>query len=158
MERLSATYFNNGHVLQFLEDIVSEYCPAIGIDIRRKKKEKNEEEGKFLFSFFYKKVLLTITTKTKCCSMCILVFSFVARNTFGIFTFFNGLCPDNIIFQGVACQVIKLELEKMPGGGFETDFYPMNVDCKDDSLWEGTPFRYYFRSDYHLPLCRRASK
>ena len=76
----------------------------------------------------------------------------------GIFTFFNGLCPDNIIFQGVACQVIKLELEKMPGGGFETDFYPMNVDCKDDSLWEGTPFRYYFRSDYHLPLCRRASK
>lgn len=73
----------------------------------------------------------------------------------GIYSFFNGLCPENIIFQGVACQVIKLELEEMPGGGFETDFYPMSVDCKDDSLWEGTPFRYYFRNDYHLPVSRR---
>jgi len=53
VERLSATYFDTGHVLQFLEDIVSEYCPAIGIDIRKKKKEKKEKKGKFLFSFFY---------------------------------------------------------------------------------------------------------
>ena len=50
--------------------------------------------------------------------------------------------------------MIKLELEQI-GGGFDTDFYPMSVDCKDASLWEGTPFRYYFRNDYHLPLCRR---
>ena len=74
----------------------------------------------------------------------------------GIYSFFNGLCPENIIFQGVACQVIKLELEQMPGSRFETEFYPMSVDCKDASLWDGTPFRYYFRSDYHLPLCRRS--
>jgi protein arginine N-methyltransferase 2 len=73
----------------------------------------------------------------------------------GIYSFFNGLCPENIIFQGVACQVIKLELEQMPGGGFDTNFYPMKVECQDPSLWEGTPFRYYFRNDYHLPVSRR---
>ena len=75
----------------------------------------------------------------------------------GIYSFFNGLCPENIIFQGVACQVIKLELEQMPGGGFDTDFLRMDVECEDASLWEGTPFRYYFRNDYHLPVCRRRS-
>ena len=73
----------------------------------------------------------------------------------GIYSFFNGICAENIIFQGVACQVIKLQLEQMEGCAFETEFYPMSVDCKDAALWDGTPFRYYFRSDYHLPLCRR---
>jgi len=69
-------------------------------------------------------------------------FCFFFFTFFFFFYFFTfSLCPDNIIFQGVACQVIKQELEQMEGGGFETDFIQMNVDCKDDSLWEGTPFR-----------------
>jgi protein arginine N-methyltransferase 2 len=70
----------------------------------------------------------------------------------GIYSFFNGLCPENIVFQGVACQCIQIELGAL---GFDTDFYPMSVACSEPELWEGTPFRYYFRSDYHLPLCRR---
>lgn len=70
----------------------------------------------------------------------------------GIYSFFNGLCPENIIFQGVACQCIQIELGAL---GFDTDFYPMSVDCSEPELWDGTPFRYYFRNDYHLPLCRR---
>ena len=58
MERLSATYFNNGHVLQFLEDIVSEYCPAIDrLDIRTKKK-KTKKKVNFCFHFFIKKFYL----------------------------------------------------------------------------------------------------
>lgn len=73
----------------------------------------------------------------------------------GLYSFFNGLCPENIIFQGVACQVIKLKLEKL---GFDVDFLPLAVDCADASLWEGTPFRYYFRNDYHLPLCRLSGR
>lgn len=34
----------------------------------------------------------------------------------GTYSFFNGLCPDNIFFHGVACNVVKLGLE---GLGFE---------------------------------------
>jgi protein arginine N-methyltransferase 2 len=41
----------------------------------------------------------------------------LAKN--GIYSFFNGLCPDNLFFHGVACQCIKLQLGKL---GLESEF------------------------------------
>jgi protein arginine N-methyltransferase 2 len=29
----------------------------------------------------------------------------------GVYSFFNGMCPNNVFFQGVACQVVELELQ-----------------------------------------------
>lgn len=70
----------------------------------------------------------------------------------GTYSFFNGICPNNIIFQGVACEVIKMDLEKL---GFTTEFTCCDISSGDDQTWEHTAFRYYVRSDYHLPTCKR---
>jgi len=37
----------------------------------------------------------------------------------GVYSFFNGLAPDNIFFHGVACQCVKLQLAKM---GLDSEF------------------------------------
>ena len=37
----------------------------------------------------------------------------------GIYSFFNGLAPDNLFFHGVACQCVKLKLAQM---GLESEF------------------------------------
>ena len=67
----------------------------------------------------------------------------------GMYSFFNGFCPDNIFFQGVACQVrclllydphptlwdstvfrckvIQVELEGM---GISSQFHQVQIDCR----------------------------
>ena len=37
----------------------------------------------------------------------------------GIYSFFNGLAPDNLFFHGVACQCVKLQLAKL---GLDSEF------------------------------------
>jgi protein arginine N-methyltransferase 2 len=37
----------------------------------------------------------------------------------GVYSFFNGLAPDNIFFHGVACQCVKVQLAQM---GLESEF------------------------------------
>ena len=34
----------------------------------------------------------------------------------GLYSFFNGMCPFNVFFQGVACQVVQLELQARSAG------------------------------------------
>ena len=45
----------------------------------------------------------------------------------GTYSFFNGLCPDNIFFHGVACNVVKLGLEAL---GFEVEFAPCEIQVR----------------------------
>ncbi len=44
----------------------------------------------------------------------------------GVYSFFNGFCPDNIFFQGVACQVVQSELKEI---GLESDFLPVDISA-----------------------------
>jgi protein arginine N-methyltransferase 2 len=67
----------------------------------------------------------------------------------GVYSFFNGLAPDNVFFHGVSCQVLQLQLQKM---GLETEFAPceMKVNEKD---WEGVRRKYWHGNTYYLPIC-----
>ena len=53
-------------------------------------------------------------------------------------SFFNGMCPFNIFFQGVACSVMQLELEAL---GLHTTFEAMDISSPD-AQWEGVRRRY----------------
>jgi protein arginine N-methyltransferase 2 len=66
----------------------------------------------------------------------------------GIYSFFNGLSPDNIFFHGVACEIVKLELQRM---GMVSQFVPMKVEAKEDATWKGTSRRYFHNNTYYLP-------
>ena len=71
----------------------------------------------------------------------------------GLYSFFNGLAPDNIFFHGVACQCVKLQLQHL---GFETDFLPCEIQVKDE-VWEGIRRKYWHgRDTYYLPTSRWA--
>ena len=50
-------------------------------------------------------------------------------------SFFNGIHPENLFFQGVACQLIKVEMGK---AGLDTEFALCEIDCSDAKQWEGT--------------------
>ena len=69
----------------------------------------------------------------------------------GIYTFFNGLCPRNIFFHAVCCQLVQLELEKL---GFEVQFEGVEVDRKALSAdtWKDVKNRYWFNDTYYLPV------
>jgi len=72
----------------------------------------------------------------------------------GIYSFFNGLCPRNIFFHGVVCEVVRLELAAL---GLECSF--ANVEISDDVLkretWAGVSERYFWRQNYYLPIVIR---
>jgi protein arginine N-methyltransferase 2 len=40
----------------------------------------------------------------------------------GVYSFFNGMCPNNLFFQGVACEVVRLGLENL---GLQCEFHGM---------------------------------
>jgi len=66
----------------------------------------------------------------------------------GIYSFFNGLAPDNLFFHGVACQCVKLQLSQL---GFDTEFLNCDIQVKD-SEWEGIRRKYWHgRDTYYLP-------
>ena len=73
----------------------------------------------------------------------------------GLYSFFNGLAPDNIFFHGVACQCVKLQLQQL---GLETDFLPCEIQVKDE-VWEGIRRKYWHgRDTYYLPVSRWATE
>ena len=67
----------------------------------------------------------------------------------GVYSFFNGLSPDNIFFHGVACEIVKLELQSM---GMTSQFVQMSVNATQDSTWKGTARRYFHNNTYYLPM------
>lgn len=69
----------------------------------------------------------------------------------GVYSFFNGLAPDNLFFHGVACQCVKLQLARL---GLETEFLPCQIEVADD-VWEGVRRKYWHgRDTYYLPLAK----
>jgi len=68
----------------------------------------------------------------------------------GVYSFFNGLSPDNEFFHGVACEIVRLELRSL---GMESQFLPLPAEAaRGDSVWRGTARRYFHSSTYHLPV------
>lgn len=66
----------------------------------------------------------------------------------GIYSFFNGLAPDNLFFHGVACQCVKLQLGHL---GLDCEFLSCEIQVKD-SEWEGIRRKYWHgRDTYYLP-------
>jgi protein arginine N-methyltransferase 2 len=70
----------------------------------------------------------------------------------GIYSFFNGLAPDNLFFHGVACNVIKLQLGKL---GLDSEFLTCQIEVKNinnDKVWQGIRRKYWHNRDvYYLP-------
>lgn len=68
----------------------------------------------------------------------------------GVYSFFNGLAPDNLFFHGVACQCVKLQLAQL---GLDSEFLPCEIQVKDQ-VWEGIRRKYWHgRDTYYLPRC-----
>jgi hypothetical protein len=66
----------------------------------------------------------------------------------GVYSFFNGLAPDNLFFHGVACQCVQLQLSSL---GLDCEFFPCEIQVKDE-VWEGIRRRYWHgRDTYYLP-------
>lgn len=67
----------------------------------------------------------------------------------GIYSFFNGLAPDNIFFHGVACNCVKLQLAKL---GLDSEFAQCEIQVKEKE-WEGVRRKYWHgRETYYLPI------
>jgi protein arginine N-methyltransferase 2 len=67
----------------------------------------------------------------------------------GVYSFFNGLAPDNLFFHGVACQCVKLQLASL---GFEAEFVPCEITVPEQEEWEGIRRKYWHgRDTYYLP-------
>jgi protein arginine N-methyltransferase 2 len=71
----------------------------------------------------------------------------------GVYSFFNGLAPDNLFFHGVACNCIKAQLSQM---GLDAEFAQCEISSNAadvDETWEGVRRRYWHgRSTYYLPV------
>jgi len=70
----------------------------------------------------------------------------------GVYSFFNGFCPENIIFQGVMCQVVQLELARQK---ISVEFAECDINI-DDKEWEGVKRKYFWSNTYYLPICKKA--
>lgn len=71
----------------------------------------------------------------------------------GVYSFFNGLAPDNIFFHGVACQVVKLQLSQL---GLDAEFLTCEIQqpIVSEEDWEGIRRPYWHgRESYYLPRC-----
>ncbi|KAL3321081.1 Arginine N-methyltransferase 2 [Cichlidogyrus casuarinus] len=69
----------------------------------------------------------------------------------GRYSYYNGLCPDNVFFHGVACETFRLQLKRL---GLECEFKPIPVDVSDPSIWKDLDSRYWYFDTYFLPKCQ----
>ncbi|CAH8564890.1 unnamed protein product [Schistosoma turkestanicum] len=68
----------------------------------------------------------------------------------GRYSYYNGLCPDNVFFHGVACETMRLHLKRL---GISCTFDPIAVDVADQELWKDVSQRYWYFDTYFLPKC-----
>jgi len=66
----------------------------------------------------------------------------------GVYSFFNGLAPDNLFFHGVACQCVKLQLAKL---GLDSEFAACEIKV-DEGAWDGVRRKYWHGQTYYLPI------
>ncbi|EFN56565.1 hypothetical protein CHLNCDRAFT_144236 [Chlorella variabilis] len=69
---------------------------------------------------------------------------FVLLRPGGVYSFFNGLAPDNMFFHLVYGEIARLELGRL---GLETTYEPVPMDASAKEVWEGVANRYW-----HLPV------
>jgi type IV protein arginine methyltransferase len=75
----------------------------------------------------------------------------------GIYSFFNGLAPDNIFFHGVACQCVKLHLASL---GLDSEFAACEIQggaaaVNDPTVWQDVRRKYWHgRDTYYLPIVK----
>ena len=69
----------------------------------------------------------------------------------GVYSYFNGLAPDNLFFHMVYARLVSLEMNKL---GFETSFEPIDVESAlEPGVWEGVKNKYWHMKKYFLPTC-----
>jgi len=68
----------------------------------------------------------------------------------GLYSYFNGMCPDNIFFHMVYNRVAEIELGRL---GFKVTFEMKSIDTADSKIWEGVKRRYWWGDKYFLPTC-----
>ena len=69
----------------------------------------------------------------------------------GVYSFFNGLAPDNIFFHGVACQCVQVQLASI---GLDSEFVSCEIQVKDE-VWENIRRKYWHgRDTYYLPIVK----
>ncbi|CAH8635471.1 unnamed protein product [Schistosoma mattheei] len=68
----------------------------------------------------------------------------------GRYSYYNGLCPDNVFFHGVACETMRLHLKRL---GISCIFAPVAVDVADQEMWKDVSQRYWYFDTYFLPKC-----
>ena len=69
----------------------------------------------------------------------------------GIYSFFNGLAPDNLFFHGVACQCVKIQLSAL---GIDSEFVPCAIQVPNETVWNDIRRKYWYgRDTYYLPIC-----
>jgi len=67
----------------------------------------------------------------------------------GIYSFFNGLAPDNLFFHGVACNCVKIQLSHL---GLDSEFAQCEIQVKEEE-WKGVRRKYWHgRDTYYLPI------
>ncbi|THD19308.1 Arginine N-methyltransferase 2 [Fasciola hepatica] len=73
-----------------------------------------------------------------------------SRSQGGRYSYYNGVCPDNVFFHGVACETIRLHLKRL---GIDCTFEPFPVQVSDPELWNNLSQRYWYFDTYFLPKC-----
>ena len=67
----------------------------------------------------------------------------------GVYSFFNGLAPDNLFFHGVAANCVKIQLSHL---GLDTEFVQCEIQI-DEKDWDGVRRKYWHgRNTYYLPI------
>ena len=75
-------------------------------------------------------------------------------STGGIYSYFNGFCPDNVFFQGVISQIIKCYLQSISSSSSSSlhiDFYPCEIQINNKE-WKDVKREYWFDNTYYLPV------
>eukprot|EP00877_Chromochloris_zofingiensis_P014375 jgi/Chrzof1/9191/Cz03g39090.t1 len=73
-------------------------------------------------------------------------------NPAGVYSFFNGLAPDNLFFHLVYGRLVQVELSAL---GIGTAYMQERVDELGDEVWRGVKNKYWHFPVYFLPVCRK---
>ena len=70
----------------------------------------------------------------------------------GVYSFFNGLAPDNMFFHLVYCEVARRQLARL---GLATSYAPLpqGDEARAPAVWAGVANRYWHLPVYFLPSC-----
>ena len=69
----------------------------------------------------------------------------------GLYSFFNGLAPDNAFFHRVYCEIVKDDLSIL---GLTTQFVSLPLNANSDEIWKHVCRRYWYGDVYHLPIAQ----